>query len=395
MLERRSTLPCSTALKASWEAIKARLIDEVDEAFGVYENGSFREKRFQDLVERRGYAWPTLPSGRLALDAETFRTMAGMYPEIDPLRQLRNTLGEMRLADLAVGPDGRNRTLLSPFGTKTGRNAPSSSRFVFGPATWIRFLIRPSPGRAVAYVDYRCQEIAIAAAMSGDERLIEAVRSGDPYLAFARTASLAPADATKATHGPLRDAMKAVVLAIGYGMSSRTLATRLNAPSPEATTCCGFTTRPIPASRAGGRNTLTARLLGLAPSTVFGWTLEPDADTKPNTLKNFPVQASGGELLRLSCCMATERGLQICAPVHDALLIEADAGEIDDAVRELHVCMGEASRIVLGGLEIGTDVKIVRYPGSLHRRTRRRPVRPHLPTARRRGGQGSRGYRGL
>ena len=101
-------------------------------------------------------------------------------------------LGEMRLADLAVGPDGRNRTLLSPFGTKTGRNAPSSSRFVFGPATWIRFLIRPTPGRAVAYVDYRCQEIAIAAAMSGDERLIEAVRSGDPYLAFAKTASLAP-----------------------------------------------------------------------------------------------------------------------------------------------------------------------------------------------------------
>ena len=350
------------ALKASWEAIKARLIDEVDEAFGVYENGSFREKRFQDLVERRGYAWPTLPSGRLALDAETFRTMAGMYPEIDPLRQLRNTLGEMRLADLAVGPDGRNRTLLSPFGTKTGRNAPSSSRFVFGPATWIRFLIRPTPGRAVAYVDYRCQEIAIAAAMSGDERLTEAVRSGDPYLAFAKTASLVPADATKATHGPVRDMMKAVVLAIGYGMSAQTLAVRLKRSVPEAQHLLRLYDEAYPRFARWRQEHLDRSLLGMTPSTVFGWTLEPDADTKPNTLKNFPVQACGGELLRLSCCMATERGLQVCAPVHDALLIEAESSKIDDAVRELQVCMGEASRIVLGDLEIGTDAKIVCYP---------------------------------
>ena len=78
-------------------------------------------------------------------------------------------MGELRLNDIAVGPDGRNRTLLSPFGTKTGRNAPSSSRFIFGPAVWARFLIRPEPGMALAYLDWTAQEIAIAAALSKDE----------------------------------------------------------------------------------------------------------------------------------------------------------------------------------------------------------------------------------
>jgi len=46
-----------------------------------------------------------------------------------PLRELRSTLSQMRLSDLAVGEDGRNRTLLSAFRARTGRNQPSNTRF--------------------------------------------------------------------------------------------------------------------------------------------------------------------------------------------------------------------------------------------------------------------------
>ena len=35
------------------------------------------------------------------------------------------------------------------------------------------------------------------------------------------------------------------------------------------------------------------------------------------------MQANGAEMLRLACCFATERGVRVCAPVHDAILIEA------------------------------------------------------------------------
>jgi DNA polymerase-1 len=48
--------------------------------------------------------------------------------------------------------------------------------------------------------------------------------------------------------------------------------------------------------------------------------------------------------------------------VHDAVLIEADAGQIDDAVVATREAMAEASRIVLGGLEVDTDVKIIGWP---------------------------------
>ncbi len=98
----------------------------------------------------------------------------------------------MRLADLAVGADGRNRCLLSPFQSRTGRNQPSNSRFIFGPSAWLRSLIKPDDGRAVAYIDWSQQEFGIAAAFSGDANMLVAYRSGDPYLAFAKQAGPFP-----------------------------------------------------------------------------------------------------------------------------------------------------------------------------------------------------------
>jgi hypothetical protein len=68
-------------------------------------------------------------------------------------------------------------------------------------------------------------------------------------------------------------------------------------------------------------------------------------------------------MLRLACCLATERGIRVCAPVHDALLIEAPLEKIHEHVAELQACMREASRLVLGGvLELGSDAEVVRWP---------------------------------
>lgn len=74
------------------------------------------------------------------------------------------------------------------------------------------------------------------------------------------------------------------------------------------------------------------------------------------------MQANGAEMLRLACCYATEAGIAVCAPVHDALLIEAPLAELDDRVAELKFFMTKASCVVLNGFEIPTSEVIVRYP---------------------------------
>src|SRR5262249_44803134 len=141
---------------------------------------------------------------------------------------------QLRLEKLRVGKDGRNRCLLSAFSSRTGRNQPSNNGFIFGPATWLRSLIRPAAGRAVAYIDYEQQEFAIAAALSGDRAMQTAYQSGDPYLSFAKQAGAVPTDATARTHRTERERFKVLALAVQYGMREESLALRLDTSTAQS-----------------------------------------------------------------------------------------------------------------------------------------------------------------
>src|SRR5262249_26138201 len=94
--------------------------------------------------------------------------MVNVYPQLSALRELRHTLKDLKMSSIVVSSDGRNRCSVMPFVTKTGRNAPPASKYIGGPSCWMRCLIEPHKGRAICYADYEQQEIAIAAALSGD-----------------------------------------------------------------------------------------------------------------------------------------------------------------------------------------------------------------------------------
>jgi DNA polymerase-1 len=91
----------------------------------------------------------------------------------------------------------------------------------------MRGLIKPEQGFGVAYLDWEQQEFGIAAALSGDPAMLQAYRSGDPYLEFAKQAGAIPQDATKKSHEAIRDQYKQCVLAVQYGMGYHSLALRI------------------------------------------------------------------------------------------------------------------------------------------------------------------------
>ena len=350
-------------LRAGWDAIKLRLVEQIDADFGVYHGTTFKLDRFAAYLAGRDIPWPRLGSGRLDLSDETFRDRARAHPELEPLRNLRHALSQMRLNDLAVGRDGRNRLLLSPFGSRTGRNTPSNTKFIFGPSAWLRGLIRPPPGHGLAYVDWSSQEVGIAAALSGDPRLIDAYRSGDPYLAFAKQIGAVPAEETKTTHKAVRDQFKAVVLGVNYGMGEQTLAEAIERPIAEAR---NLLRRHRETYRAFWRWVEAAVDVAMTQGeirSVFGWPLRIGSNVNPRSLLNFPMQANGAEMLRLACCLATERGIEVCAPIHDAVLICAPLERLEADVVTMRAAMAEASRVVLDGFELGTDAELVRWPG--------------------------------
>jgi hypothetical protein len=350
------------AIRAGWSDIKLDLIAAVDKDYGVFEGPTFKAGLFAAWLRDHSIEWPRTETGRLQLDQDTFRDMVRPYPQLAPLRELRHALSELRLESLAVGSDDRNRTLLGPFGASSGRNTPSNAKFIFGPSVWLRGLIKPGPDRAIAYVDWSSQEVAIAAALSGDAGLLDAVQSGDPYLAFAVRAGLAPPDATKATHARIRDVCKACVLGVNYGMGARTLAFRTGTSVLDAERLLRALAAAYPTFTEWSDHAVDVGVLTGRLSTVFGWPVHVTGTTRPTTLRNFPMQANGAEMLRIACCLATERGVQVCAPVHDALLVEAPAADIEDAVTTTRSAMAEAARAVLAGVDVGTDVTVIRSP---------------------------------
>jgi DNA polymerase-1 len=349
-------------LRDGWTEIQDALIAAVDVDYGVYEGRTFKAERFDAWRRARGLPWPLLESGRLNLSDDAFRQMAKAHPIVSPLRELRSSLAELRLNDLAIGHDGRNRCLLSPFGARSGRNTPSNTKFIFGPSVWLRGLIKPPPGYGIAYVDWSQQEFGIAAALSGDEAMLAAYSTGDVYTAFAKQARAIPANATAQTHPAQREVFKQCVLAVQYGQGEEGLAQRIGQPRAVARELLQFHRQTYRKFWRWSDAAVDQAMLTGSLNTVFGWTVRLGGEPNPRSLRNFPMQADGAEMMRLAACLATERGVEVCAPVHDAFLICAPLDRLDADVATMRAAMAEASRAVLAGFELRTNYKIFRYP---------------------------------
>jgi hypothetical protein len=349
-------------LRDGWESVQDRLIESVDSHFRVFDGQTFVAERWERWLARARIPWPKHPSGALMLDDDTFREMARGFPDVALMRELRYSLSQLRLEELAVGSDGRNRVLLSAFRARTSRNAPSNTKFIFGPSTWLRGLIKPEPGMALAYVDWSAQETGIAAALSGDLAMVKAYQSGDPYLEFGKQAGRIPADGTKRTHAAERDLFKACLLGVAYGMGEVSLAARIGKPVPYAADLLRLHRQIYERFWRWSEGAEAHAMLRGWLRTVFGWVVRIGPDANPRSLRNFPCQANGAEMLRLACCLATERGVSIVAPVHDAVLVEGPDWEIDDTVAETQRAMADASTAILSGFRLRTDARIVCWP---------------------------------
>ena len=355
-------VPMLEVLRRNWTGIQDKLIAEIDRNYGVFDGRTFKADRFATWLAGNNIPWALLESGRLDLSDDTFRQQARAYPSVSPLRELRSSLSDLRLNDLAVGADGRNRTLLSPFSSRTGRNQPSNARYIFGPSVWLRGLIKPPPGYGIAYVDWSQQEFGIAAALSGDAAMESAYRSGDPYLSFAKQAGAIPLDATKETHGPQRELFKQCVLAVQYGMEAQSLALKIAQPAVVARDLLRAHRETYRQFWAWSDAVVDQAMLVGVIHTVFGWPIRVGENYNARSLRNFPMQANGAEMLRIACCLATERGIEVCAPIHDAVLICAPLDRLDANIAAMRTAMAEASVFVLARFELATDVKIVRWP---------------------------------
>ena len=80
------------------------------------------------------------------------------------------------------------------------------------------------------------------------------------------------------------------------------------------------------------------------------------------SLANFPMQANGSEMLRVAVIYAHHLDVEICATVHDALLVQAPLDLIDKAALDTQQAMVEASELILKGFSLKTDTGVFKWP---------------------------------
>jgi hypothetical protein len=329
----------------------------------VYDRTTFKLDRFEQLLAHLGIldVWPRTQSGRISTADEAFRDFA-ILPEVENLRQIRQVIDHLRKPSFNVRGK-RNYYGILPYKAETSRNATIGS--LFQSPAWMRGLIQPSDGAALAYVDYEQEEFFIAGVLSKDEAILKAYASGDPYVGFAIESGLIPPGGNKTSHPKERALAKTLMLAVQYGMTSRTLAVRLGVSHHRAEDLLAVHRRVFRNFWQWSDEQVQSAYWTDAIETCYGWRLTVSPKTKERTIRNFRVQGDGAEILRLASLFLWERGVRVCAPVHDAFLVESAEQDVEDVVRETKLQMERASEYVLDGHRLRTEARVLRHPDRL------------------------------
>jgi hypothetical protein len=327
--------------------------------------GEWSYQRFEQWLIRAGViAWPRLDSGKLNIDGDAFRMMYSV-PGIEGLHALRDSLGFIVKARLPIGRDGRNRPSLFPFGTATGRNAHTKSPY--NAHAGMRGFMMFSRDTIGAYLDWRTQEVGVAAALSGDRALMDDYGSGDIYHALARLCGLSDDPDPvrwKKNNAAMRNRMKPLQLGINYGMGVPSLARGLDRNPLIASEIIERHKRRYPRFWQWRTDMVQTAMLERKIESVFGWPLYLSTSPNQRTLYNFPMQSGGAEMLRLATVRLCESGIVPIMLIHDGILFEEIGREKIEQAKEIMLAAG---RDVCDGLEIGVDVDQMLENGARYR----------------------------
>jgi hypothetical protein len=356
-------------LAANWDRIKGHYIAELEQHYGFafHPDGHFSQSRFLEWTAAQGIDWPLAPHGAPKLNDRTLRAMARQFPQLQKFRETYSHILDCKVSALPVGADDRNRFLQSPFNTATGRTVPKVAKNLWAQPGWVRPLLRPPAEYGVAILDWKSQEYCIAASASGDERMIAACRSPDPYWRFAEDAHLVLAG--EQVREPLRGRCKRVALGVTYGMTEIGAAAQLDIPVFDARELIQRHKSTYSRCWRWLEETGNRALVNEIMATPFGWKWRPVTyctdrivdHPSIRSIQNFHCQATGADMLRAAAVLLWLAGIEIVHTMHDAIMILAPLERLAEAVAIAEACMIKAG-LAITGFALNVDKACARAP---------------------------------
>jgi DNA polymerase I-like protein with 3'-5' exonuclease and polymerase domains len=242
---------------------------------------------------------------------------------------------------------------------------------VFGLSRFYRNLVLAPPGHAVIYFDFSQQEFLIAAILSQDDEMFKAYMRGDTYIGIGEAWGLITSDMDAEEVAAIRKLVKAAVLGIQYQMGASKLAKYIKRPRWQAAQFLLLHKDVFWKFWKWSDDFVDSAQLNGDAISGANWDLIGHNEKEP-TLRNFPIQTAGGEILRQTCCRVIEAGIKLCAPIHDAILVECRTEDVDNTIERVRTLMVEAARLVLNDgrmlrvadltCDIRVDAKVYAHP---------------------------------
>jgi hypothetical protein len=245
----------------------------------------------------------------------------------------------------SVGPDGRVRPYMGIYTAQSSRSQPSSTGFMFLKPAWMRALVVPAKGKAMAGIDFGSQEFFISALQCKDSNMISAYMSGDVYFAFAKLARMVPAAAKREDFEFERDLCKSTTLGINFNMTKYGLSKKLTLDSgkiwteEKAQEMIDKFYGAYPGLKPHQESVLREYKKKKYIKLPCGFYMFGD-NPNERSIGNMPIQGMGASILRKAVDIVMRKGIYVPFTLHDAIYIEYDIGQeeqigiLRDAMRE-------------------------------------------------------------
>jgi hypothetical protein len=339
-----------------WELFRKNIKNEI----GYSQN----QKLWKEYISKSEYAnvWTKTAGGGVSLELKAFQkhfSYTHDYPRgnffAQILRYLKTKQALMSMLPREhkeslldyVGSDNRIRPYLNSYGSQTSRFQPKANSFLFLKPSWVRGLVHPPKGRAIVGIDYKSEEALIGALLSEDQGMIEAYKSGDVYLDFAKRAGAVPQDGTKDKYKKERDLFKSTYLGISYLMGPVSLSKKLSMDTgnkyseEDAKDLIDKFYKAYPKYDAYLKEVQRLYKVKKFHKLQDGWILFGDNDNF-RSVSNMPIQGTGSCIIRKAIKYTQDSGLNIIFPFHDAIYIECDLEDVISSVDLLANCMIKA-----------------------------------------------------
>ena len=313
---------------------------------------------------------PVLKKGKTgpSTDADVLEELAGLGHAVPRLlleyREVSKLLSTyLETLPQQVNPDtGRIHTSFNQIGAATGRLSSTDPnlqnipvRSARGEA--IRRGFVPRPGHRFIVADYSQIELRLLAHLSGDPAFVEAFLAGGDI--HRQTAALIFGVTPDAVTSEMRSRAKTINFATIYGQGARALGMQLGIPFDDAKKFIDdYFVRFAGVRTFLDQTVASAREKGYV-ETIFGRRryIPELRDQNFNVRKfgertatNSPLQGSAADLIkiamiRVGAALAAGYRAKLLLQVHDELVLEAPASEVEAVSRLVKECMEGAARL--------------------------------------------------